>query len=153
MTDPTNDPRFPLAPYPAYAAMRSVCPVQAVPTGPSGHSSYLVTGYAEAREALSDPRLSKDTAAFFADKGSRRPLHPAVAHSTGRGKGAGEAGGDLLGRVPGAIGRDYPGGADGDEGAVVGPAQHRSGTGQATRIKGPEQSQDRCFGRAGGARR
>ncbi|NDZ81597.1 cytochrome P450 [Streptomyces sp. SID10853] len=81
MTDPTQDPRFLQDPYPTYAAMRSVCPVQSVPTGPGGHSSYLITGYAEAREALADPRLSKDTAAFFAGKGSRRRLHPAVAHN------------------------------------------------------------------------
>ncbi|MFD9223403.1 cytochrome P450 [Streptomyces sp. NPDC060064] len=81
MTDPTQDPRFLQDPYPTYAAMRSTCPVQPVPTGSGGHSSYLVTGYAEAREALGDARLSKDTAAFFADKGSRRRLHSAVAHS------------------------------------------------------------------------
>jgi cytochrome P450 len=81
MTDPTQSPRFLQDPYPTYAAMRSMCPVQSVPTGSSGRSSYLVTGYAEAREALGDARLSKDTAAFFAGKGSRRRLHPAVAHN------------------------------------------------------------------------
>ncbi|MFF8725895.1 cytochrome P450 [Streptomyces sp. NPDC015171] len=81
MTDPTQDPRFLQDPYPTYAAMRSRCPVQSVPTGSGGHISYLVTGYAEAREALRDARLSKDTAAFFAGKGSRRRLHPAVAHT------------------------------------------------------------------------
>ncbi|MFJ9961254.1 cytochrome P450 family protein [Streptomyces avermitilis] len=81
MDNPTQDPRFLHDPYPTYAAMRSACPVQAVPVGSSGHSSYLVTGYAEARQALSDPRLSKNTAVFFADKGSRRHLHPAVAHN------------------------------------------------------------------------
>lgn len=81
MTDPTQDPGFLQDPYPAYAVMRSKCPVQAVPTGSGGHTGYLVTGYAEAREALGDARLSKDTAAFFADKGSRRRLHPAVAHT------------------------------------------------------------------------
>jgi cytochrome P450 len=81
MSDPTQDPQFLRDPYPTYAAMRSTCPVQKVPTGSSGHSSYLVTGYAEAREALGDPRLSKDTETFFADKGSRRRLHPAVAHN------------------------------------------------------------------------
>ncbi|MGW4034528.1 cytochrome P450 family protein [Streptomyces sp. NPDC004838] len=42
--------------------------------------------YSKARNAillgvLSDPRLSKNTAAFFADKRSRRRLHPAVAHN------------------------------------------------------------------------
>ncbi|MGW6681101.1 cytochrome P450 family protein [[Kitasatospora] papulosa] len=81
MTDPTQDPRFLQDPYPTYAAMRSRCPVQSVPTGSGGHISYLVTGYAEAREALRDARLSKDTATFFAGKGSRRRLHPAVAHT------------------------------------------------------------------------
>ncbi|MCQ9136155.1 cytochrome P450 family protein [Streptomyces hilarionis] len=80
MTDPMHDPGFLQDPYPAYAAIRSTCPVQAVP-GPDGRVSYLVTGYAEAREALGDARLSKDTAAFFAGKASRRRLHPAVAHT------------------------------------------------------------------------
>ncbi|MFB8141336.1 cytochrome P450 family protein [Streptomyces parvus] len=81
MTDPTQDPRFFQDPYPTYAAMRSACPVQAVSSASGGHLSYLVTGYAEAREALADARLSKDAAAFFAGKGSRRRLHPAVAHN------------------------------------------------------------------------
>lgn len=81
MNDPTQDPRFLRDPYPTYAALRSTCPVQAVPTGSGGHSNYLVTGYAEARQALGDPRLSKNTAAFFANKPSKRQLHPAVAHN------------------------------------------------------------------------
>ncbi|MFF4173029.1 cytochrome P450 [Streptomyces sp. NPDC001744] len=81
MTDPTQDPHFLQDPYPAYAALRSTCPVQPVPAGSGGRPSYLVTGYAEAREALGDARLSKDTAVFFAGKGSRRRLHPAVAHT------------------------------------------------------------------------
>ncbi|MFF7178488.1 cytochrome P450 [Streptomyces sp. NPDC008121] len=80
MTDPTQDPRFLQDPYPAYAAMRSTCPVQPM-SGSGGRLSYLVTGYTEAREALGDARLSKDTAVFFADKQSRRRLHPAVAHN------------------------------------------------------------------------
>jgi cytochrome P450 len=81
MTDPTEDPRFLQDPYPTFAAMRSRCPVQSTPTESGGRPGYLVTGYAEAREALGDPRLSKDTAAFFAGKESRRRLHPAVAHT------------------------------------------------------------------------
>ncbi|MGW2169223.1 cytochrome P450 family protein [Streptomyces sp. NPDC001705] len=81
MTDPTQDPRFLQDPYPTYSAMRSACPVQPVPAGSGGRPSYLVTGYAEARAALGDARLSKDTAAFFAGKESRRRLHPAVAHT------------------------------------------------------------------------
>lgn len=81
MTDPTQDPRYLQDPYPTYAAMRSACPVQAVAGGSGGRLSYLVTGYAEAREALADARLSKDTAAFFAGKESKGRLHPAVAHN------------------------------------------------------------------------
>nr|WP_127891514.1 cytochrome P450 [Streptomyces sp. S10(2018)] len=81
MTDPTQDPRFLQDPYPTYSAMRSACPVQLVPAGSGGRPSYLVTGYAEARAALGDARLSKDTAAFFAGNESRRRLHPAVAHT------------------------------------------------------------------------
>lgn len=56
------------------------CPVRRVTSG-AGHVSYLVSGYAEARQALADPCLSKDTAAFFADKRSTRRLHPAIAQS------------------------------------------------------------------------
>lgn len=81
MTDPTRDPRFLQDPYPMYAAMRSTSPVQSVRAGSDGRASYLVTGYAEAREALTHPGLSKDTAVFFEGKGSQRRLHPAVAHT------------------------------------------------------------------------
>ncbi|MEW1688411.1 cytochrome P450 [Streptomyces sp. NPDC091265] len=81
MNDPAKDSRSARDPYAAYAAMRADCPVQAVSSGSSGRHSYLVTGYAEARQALSEPRLSKDTAAFFAGKESKRRLHPAVAHN------------------------------------------------------------------------
>ncbi|PKV83211.1 cytochrome P450 [Streptomyces sp. TLI_146] len=81
MTESAQDPDVSRDPYATYAAMRSACPVQSVPAGSGGRANYLVTGYAEAREALSDPRLSKDTSAFFAGKESRRRLHPAVAHT------------------------------------------------------------------------
>ncbi|MBJ7905708.1 cytochrome P450 [Streptomyces sp. DSM 110735] len=81
MTDPTQDPRFLQDPYPAYATMRAACPVQPLPGGSGGRPSYLVTGYAEARAALGDARLSKDTVTFFAGRESGRRLHPAVAHT------------------------------------------------------------------------
>lgn len=63
------------------AATAAPSPVQCVPVGSGDHIAYVVSGYAEARQALADPRLSKSTAAFFADKNSRRRLHPAVAHN------------------------------------------------------------------------
>ncbi|NED84774.1 cytochrome P450, partial [Streptomyces sp. SID11233] len=44
--------------------------MEVISSGPTRRSSYLITGYAEAREALGDARLSKDTAAFFAGKES-----------------------------------------------------------------------------------
>lgn len=58
-----------------------VRPVRPVQSGSAGHTSYHVTAYAEARQALGDPRLSKNTAAFFADKPSARRLHPAVTQN------------------------------------------------------------------------
>ncbi|PGH49703.1 cytochrome P450 [Streptomyces sp. Ru87] len=81
MSDPLQDSRFFQNPYETYARLRAGAPVQKVPTGSGGRYSYLVTGYAEAREAFADPRLSKDTARFFAGQPSRRNLHPAVSQT------------------------------------------------------------------------
>lgn len=81
MTDPLQDPRFFADPYPTYALLRDAAPVQKIPTGSGGRYSYLVTGYAEARAAFTDPRLSKNTARFFADRPSQRDLHPAVSQN------------------------------------------------------------------------
>ncbi len=81
MTDPLQDPRFFADPYPTYARLRNAAPVQKVPTGSGGRLSYLVTGYAESREAFTDPRLSKNTARFFAGLPSNRDLHPAVSQN------------------------------------------------------------------------
>ncbi|WP_101382971.1 cytochrome P450 [Kitasatospora sp. GP30] len=80
MSNPLQDPGFFRNPYQTFAALRSASPVQKVPGG-RGRSSYLVTGYAEAREAFAEPRMSKDTAAFFAGKDTGRNLHPAVSQS------------------------------------------------------------------------
>lgn len=76
-----KNPPAPNDPYADCAALRASGPVQATPVGSARHCNYLVVGYAEARQALSDPRLSKNTTAFFSDKGSRRRLHPAVAQT------------------------------------------------------------------------
>lgn len=81
MTDPLNDPRFLADPYPTYDRLRATAPVVPLPTGSGGRDSYVVTGYEAARAALADPRLSKDTARFFAGRPSRRDLHPAVSRS------------------------------------------------------------------------
>ncbi|WP_405977440.1 cytochrome P450 [Streptomyces sp. NBC_00158] len=79
--DPLRDPRFFTDPYPTYERLRGTCPVQRIPTGSGGHHAYLITGHAEAREAFTDPRLSKDTARFFAGRPSDRDLHPAVSRN------------------------------------------------------------------------
>jgi cytochrome P450 len=46
-------------PFPLFAEVRDRGPVHAA-TLADGHDAYLVVGYAEARAALNDPRLSKD---------------------------------------------------------------------------------------------
>ncbi|MGW7574872.1 cytochrome P450 [Streptomyces sp. NPDC054765] len=67
-------------PYPLLAALRSRGPVQQVPTG-NGRTTWVVTGWAEARTALADARLSKDTARYFADRPGNRNLAPAVSRT------------------------------------------------------------------------
>ncbi|MFB7616366.1 cytochrome P450 [Kitasatospora sp. NPDC056181] len=63
---------FAADPYPAYAWLREHEPVHRT-TLPSGVEAWLVTRYADARQALADSRLSKN------------PLHHSTqAHSTGR---------------------------------------------------------------------
>ncbi|MET0578543.1 MAG: cytochrome P450 [Ilumatobacteraceae bacterium] len=54
-------------PYPLFDSMRERCPVHAVRLG-DGHDAWLVVGHQAARQALRDPRLSKDMlAALDAD--------------------------------------------------------------------------------------
>ena len=75
---------FATDPYPAYAWLREHAPVHRT-TLPSGVEAWLVTRYADAREALADPRLSKN------------PLHHAESPGA-RGKTGipGERGADLM---------------------------------------------------------
>lgn len=47
-------------PYPSYARLRAVSPVRYV-TLPTGLTAWLVTGYEEVRQALTDPSLSKES--------------------------------------------------------------------------------------------
>ncbi|MEU8462393.1 cytochrome P450 [Streptomyces sp. NPDC029003] len=79
--DPLRDPRFFADPYPTYDRLRESCPVRRIPTGSGGHHAYLITGHPEAREAFTDPRLSKDTARFFAGRPPQRDLHPAFTRN------------------------------------------------------------------------
>ncbi|MEU6965269.1 cytochrome P450 family protein [Streptomyces chrestomyceticus] len=78
MSHPMESPEFFRDPYPLLAALRERGPVQQVRSGPHG-ATWLVTGWAEARTAMAEPRLSKDTARYFADKPSKRDLAPAVS--------------------------------------------------------------------------
>lgn len=48
-------------PYPAYAWLREHAPVHRTRL-PSGVEAWLVTRYADAKQALADPRLSKNPA-------------------------------------------------------------------------------------------
>ncbi|MCB5169130.1 cytochrome P450 [Streptomyces bambusae] len=81
MDNPLQDPQFHQDPYPVYERLRAASPVQWVPTGSAGHGSYLVTGYAEAREAFASASLSKDAGRFFAGRASQRNLHPLVSQN------------------------------------------------------------------------
>ncbi|KAF4409793.1 cytochrome P450, partial [Streptomyces lycii] len=75
---------FAADPYPAYAWLREHSPVHRT-TLPSGVEAWLVTRYADAREALADGRLSKN------------PLHHSeTAHAKGRIGIPGERGADLM---------------------------------------------------------
>ncbi|MBV8941367.1 MAG: cytochrome P450 [Solirubrobacterales bacterium] len=55
-------------PFDHFAQARSQCPVQKVQLA-DAHSAWLVLGYDAARQALSDPRISKDMVAALEDNG------------------------------------------------------------------------------------
>jgi cytochrome P450 len=75
---------FAADPYPAYAWLREHAPVHRT-TLPSGVDAWLVTRYADARQALADGRLSKNPA-----------HHSEQAHRTGRVGIPGERQADLM---------------------------------------------------------
>ncbi|WP_329582975.1 cytochrome P450 [Kitasatospora sp. NBC_01250] len=75
---------FAADPYPAYAWLREHAPVHRT-TLPSGVDAWLVTRYADARQALADARLSKNPA-----------HHSEQAHRTGRVGIPGERQADLM---------------------------------------------------------
>ena len=72
------DAGFHRDPYPLYDRLRSQGPVQRVKVSSRGHHAWLITGYAQARSALADPRLSKDTCRFGYLFGDRREIAPAL---------------------------------------------------------------------------
>ncbi|WP_218005264.1 cytochrome P450 family protein [Actinomadura macra] len=65
-------------PYQVYDKLRSQGPVQQVKVAPNGHHTWMITGYAQARAALTDPRLSRDTRRFGHLFGDRRDIAPAL---------------------------------------------------------------------------
>ena len=68
-------------PYPYFAEARSRCPVQKVRLA-DGHDAWVVLGYDAARQALNDPRISKDMlAALAADPDSVAEGLPGSAFS------------------------------------------------------------------------
>ncbi|WP_336049681.1 cytochrome P450 family protein [Streptomyces sp. CA2R101] len=80
VNNPLDSAEFSRDPYPLLAALRARGPVQRVRTD-SGRTTWVVTGWAEARAALADARLSKDTARYFADRPGNRRLAPAVSRT------------------------------------------------------------------------
>ncbi|MFJ9419872.1 cytochrome P450 [Streptomyces sp. NPDC101227] len=80
MTHPLHSSEFSRDPYPLLAALRERGPVQRIRTD-NGRTTWVVTGWAAARAALADGRLSKDTGRFFADRPSNRNLAPAVSRT------------------------------------------------------------------------
>lgn len=61
---------FAADPYPAYAWLRTHEPVHRTRL-PSGVEAWLVTRYADARQTLADPRLSKNPVHHAADEAGR----------------------------------------------------------------------------------
>ena len=53
-------------PFPYFAAVRAQCPVQPVRLS-DGHDAWVILGHEAARQALNDPRISKDMLAALAD--------------------------------------------------------------------------------------
>ncbi|WP_326809516.1 cytochrome P450 [Streptomyces sp. NBC_01775] len=82
---PLFDWEFAADPYPAYAWLREHAPVRKTEL-PSGVEAWLVTRYADARQALADPRLSKN------------PHHHSEQGAHGKGKVGipGERGANLM---------------------------------------------------------
>ncbi|WP_328381738.1 cytochrome P450 [Streptomyces sp. NBC_00400] len=80
MNNPLDSAEFSRNPYPLLAALRARGPVQRVRTD-NGRTTWVVTGWAEARAALADARLSKDTGRYFADRPGNRRLAPAVSRT------------------------------------------------------------------------
>lgn len=72
------DADFHRNPYQFYDRLRAQGPVQQVRTSSRGHHTWVITGYEQARAALADPRLSRDTRRFGYLFGDRRDIPPAL---------------------------------------------------------------------------
>ncbi|KPC60359.1 cytochrome P450 family protein [Streptomyces chattanoogensis] len=80
MSGPLESQEFSRDPYPLLAALRERGPVQRIRTG-NGRTTWVVTGWTQARAALADGRLSKNTARYFAGRPAHRNLAPAVSRT------------------------------------------------------------------------
>jgi cytochrome P450 len=76
--DDLADPAFHDDPHPFYAQWRQTGPVREVRL-PGGVDAWLVTRYEDARQALTDPRLSKSAPAQLRDG----PLPPEIGAAIG----------------------------------------------------------------------
>ncbi|TDB84245.1 cytochrome P450 [Actinomadura sp. KC216] len=72
------DADFHRDPYQVFDRLRSQSPVQRVQVSSRGHHAWLITGFEQARAALADPRLSRDTRRFGYLFGNRRDIAPAI---------------------------------------------------------------------------
>jgi hypothetical protein len=76
------DASFFADPYPVYDKLRSVSTVLKVEGAMGPLPVWLITGYAEAREAFTHPGISKDTRRFqhlLGQGGKARNINPAIA--------------------------------------------------------------------------
>ncbi|WP_207400928.1 cytochrome P450 family protein [Actinomadura roseirufa] len=75
------DDAFHRDPYQVYDRLRRQSPVQQVKVSPRGHHTWMITGYAQARAALADPLLSRNTRRFGYLFGDRRDIAPALLNN------------------------------------------------------------------------
>ena len=95
-------------PFGHFAEARGLCPVQRVRLA-DGHTAWVVLGYDAARQALNDPRISKDMLAALRDNGdvvAEGLPGPAAASSSSRPPAIAQMAGSSAATRPGVKARD-----------------------------------------------